>query len=32
MSSGPDGVRVESDAGEQLVPNSVASLMYVVAA
>jgi DtxR family Mn-dependent transcriptional regulator len=32
MSSGPDGVHVESAAGEHVVPNSVAALMYVVAA
>ncbi|MET0421281.1 MAG: metal-dependent transcriptional regulator [Acidimicrobiia bacterium] len=32
VSMGPDGVRVESEAGEHLVPNSVAALMYVVAA
>jgi DtxR family Mn-dependent transcriptional regulator len=31
MGSGPDGVQVTSDAGEQLVPSKVAQLMYVVA-
>jgi DtxR family Mn-dependent transcriptional regulator len=32
VSSGPDGVHLESDAGEQLVPRDVAQLMYVVPA
>jgi len=32
VSSGPDGVHVESDAGEQVVPRAVAQLMYVVPA
>jgi DtxR family Mn-dependent transcriptional regulator len=30
VSSGPDGVHVESDAGERVVPRDVAQLMYVV--
>ncbi len=30
VDTGPDGVRVESDTGEQLVPRDVASLMWVV--
>jgi DtxR family Mn-dependent transcriptional regulator len=32
MESGPDGVRVKSDSGEQLVPRDVAQLMWVVPA
>jgi hypothetical protein len=32
VGSGPDGVRVESDSGEQLVPKDVAQLMWVVPA
>ena len=32
MESGPDGVRVASDSGEQLVPRDVAQLMWVVPA
>jgi DtxR family transcriptional regulator, Mn-dependent transcriptional regulator len=32
VSSDPDGVRLESEAGEQLVPRDVALLMYVVPA
>ncbi|HEX5586497.1 MAG TPA: metal-dependent transcriptional regulator, partial [Acidimicrobiia bacterium] len=32
VSSGPDGVHLESDAGEQIVPREVAQLMYVVPA
>ena len=32
VDSGPDGVRVESDTGEQLVPKNVAQLMWVVPA
>ena len=32
VSSGPDGVTVESDAGEQVVPRAVAQLMYVLPA
>jgi DtxR family Mn-dependent transcriptional regulator len=32
VESGPDGVRVESDSGEQLVPRDVAQLLWVVPA
>jgi hypothetical protein len=32
IDNGPDGVRLESDAGEQLVPKEVAQLMWVVGA
>ena len=32
VSAGPDGVHVESDAGERVVPRDVAQLMYVVRA
>ncbi len=32
MDSGPDGVRVESDSGEQVVPKDVAQLLWVVPA
>ena len=32
VDSGPEGVRVESDSGEQLVPKDVAQFMWVVPA
>ena len=32
IDNGPDGVRLHSDAGEQLVPKDVAQLMWVAGA